>query len=59
LGALVALHKKLCARGGALVLLNVTAAAYEVFRLTHLVKVLAVSPSLRPGAGNFVEGLFA
>jgi anti-anti-sigma factor len=49
LGVLVALNKKLRARGGALVLLNVPAAAYEVFLLTHLVEVLAISPSWRPG----------
>jgi hypothetical protein len=44
------LNKKVRACGGALVLLNVTAAAYEVFLLTHLVEVLAISRSWRPGA---------
>jgi anti-anti-sigma factor len=59
LGALVALNKKVRACGGALVLLNVTAAAYEVFLLTHLVEVLAISPSWRAEATNQVERLFA
>jgi anti-anti-sigma regulatory factor len=45
LGALLALNTRLRARGGGLVLLNVTAAAYEVFLLTHLVEVLSISPS--------------
>jgi anti-anti-sigma regulatory factor len=48
LGALVDLNKMLRTRGGGLVLLNVTAAAYEVFLLTHLVEVLAISSSWRP-----------
>jgi anti-anti-sigma regulatory factor len=52
LGALVALNKTLRARGGALVLLNVTAAAYEIFLLTHLVEVLAISPFSQLGATN-------
>lgn len=52
LGALVALNQKLRARGGALVLLNVATAVYEVFLLTHLVEVLAIAPSWRPGATN-------
>jgi anti-anti-sigma factor len=52
LGALVALNKELRACGGALVLVNVTAAAYEVLLLTHLVEVLSISPSWRPGATN-------
>lgn len=50
LGALVVLHKELRARGGALVLFNVTAKVHEVFVLTQLVKVLDVrdvSPSWR------------
>jgi anti-anti-sigma factor len=59
LGALVALNKMLRARGGALVLLNVTSAAYEVFLLTHLVEVLSISPSWRPEATNQVKRLFA
>jgi anti-anti-sigma regulatory factor len=59
LGALVALNKTLRARGGALVLLNVTASAYEVLVLTHLVEVLAISPSWRIGAADQVERLFA
>jgi len=59
LGALVALNQKLRAAGGELVLLNVTAATYEVFLLTHLVEVLSISPSWRPGATNQVERLFA
>ena len=45
LGALVALNKELRARGGALVLSNITAGVYEVFCLTQLVEVLTVSPS--------------
>lgn len=52
LGALVTLNQKLRAAGGELVLLNVTAATYEVFLLTHLVGVLAIAPSWRPGATN-------
>jgi anti-anti-sigma factor len=44
LGDLVYLNKELRARGGALVLMNVTAAVYDVFVLTHLVEVLTVSP---------------
>jgi hypothetical protein len=42
LGALVVLNRELRARGGALVLFNLTAATYEVFTLTHLVEVLDV-----------------
>ena len=59
LGALVVLNKELRARGGALVLLNVTAAVFEVFLLTHLVELLAISPSWGQGATNQVESLFA
>jgi anti-anti-sigma regulatory factor len=59
LGALVVLNTRLRARGGALLLLNVTAAAYEIFRLTHLVEILAISPSWTPGAKNQVKRLFA
>jgi hypothetical protein len=42
LGALVVLNRDLRARGGALVLFNVPAAAYEVFSLVKLVEVLDV-----------------
>jgi anti-anti-sigma factor len=42
LGALVLFNKELRARGGGLVLFNVTAAVYEVFVLTNLVEVLEV-----------------
>jgi ABC-type transporter Mla MlaB component len=42
LGALVVLNKELRARGGALALLNVPAAAYEVFNLANLVGLLDV-----------------
>ena len=59
LGALVVLNKELRARGGALVLLNVTAAVFEVFLLTHLVEVLSISPSWRAETTNQVETLFA
>ncbi len=59
LGALVALNQKLRAAGGELVLLNVSAATYEVFLLTHLVEVLSISPSWRAEATNHVEKLFA
>jgi anti-anti-sigma factor len=59
LGALVVLNKELRARGGALVLFNVTAAVYEVFLLTHLVELLVISPSWGQGATNQVESLFA
>ena len=59
LGALVVLNKELRARGGALVLLNVTAAVFEVFLLTHLVELLTISPSWGQGATNQVESLFA
>jgi anti-anti-sigma factor len=58
LGALVVLNKELRACGGALVLLNVTAAVYEVFLLTHLVELLAISPSWGQGDTNQVESLF-
>jgi anti-anti-sigma regulatory factor len=47
LGALVVLNKELRARGSALLLFNVALAAYEVFVLTKLVEVLAISPSWR------------
>src|SRR5581483_2342824 len=50
LGALVALNQKLRAAGGELVLLNVAAATYEVFFLTHLVEVLSISTSWRTEA---------
>jgi anti-anti-sigma factor len=59
LGALVVLNKELRARGGALVLFNVTAAVYEVFLLTHLVELLGISPPWGQGATNQVESLFA
>ena len=42
LGLLVSLNKELRARGGALVLCNVPADAYEVFEGMHLVDVLDV-----------------
>jgi anti-anti-sigma factor len=42
LGALVSLNQELRARGGALVLINLTAAVYEVFTVTHLVEFLDV-----------------
>ena len=42
LGALVVLNKELRARGGALALLNVPAAVYEVFSLANLVGLLDV-----------------
>lgn len=47
LGALIVLNKELRARGGALVLFNVSLVAYEVFMLTRLVEVLTISPSWR------------
>ncbi len=43
LGALLVLNKELRARGGALVLFNVTASTYEVFRLTQVVEVLTIA----------------
>ena len=46
LGALVVLNKELRARGGALALLNVPAAAYEVFSLANLVGLLDVRRGL-------------
>jgi anti-anti-sigma factor len=49
LGALVALNKELRARGGALVLSNITAAVNEVLCLTQLDEVLTFSPSERFG----------
>jgi anti-anti-sigma regulatory factor len=42
LGALVVLNKDLRARGGALSLINVPTAVYEVIRLANLVGILAV-----------------
>jgi anti-anti-sigma regulatory factor len=42
LGALVVLNQALRARGDALVLVNLSAATYEVFALTRLVEVLDV-----------------
>jgi anti-anti-sigma regulatory factor len=50
LGALVVLNQELRADGGALVLFNLTAATYEVFALTRLVKVLDVRWSARASA---------
>jgi anti-anti-sigma factor len=44
LSALIALNKELRARGGALVLTNVSASTYEVFTLTRLIEVLDVRP---------------
>ena len=46
LGKLVALHKRVRAAGGELVLLNVTGYVYEVFELTRLHQFLDVR---RPG----------
>jgi anti-anti-sigma factor len=42
LGKLIALDRRLRALGGRLVLLNVTAAVYEIFEVTHLVGTLDV-----------------
>ena len=49
LGRLVALHKRVRAAGGALVLANVTDPVYEVICLTRLHEVLDVR---RPDAGS-------
>src|SRR5215469_4806074 len=46
LGALVVLNKELRARGGVLALVNVPAAAYEVFSLANLVGLLDVRRGL-------------
>ncbi len=42
LGALVVLNRELRARGGALLLVNVSSAIHEVLAVTHLVEVLDI-----------------
>ncbi|HJT78696.1 MAG TPA: STAS domain-containing protein [Gemmataceae bacterium] len=44
LGQLVALHKRVRAADGELVVANVTAAVYEVFRVTRLHQLLDIRP---------------
>jgi anti-anti-sigma factor len=51
LNSFVALHKRLQAHGGQLVLVNVTEAVYEIFDVSRLHQLLDVQPQGRPAAG--------
>ncbi len=49
LGMLITLHKRLRERGGRLLLCNIRASIYEVFKITRLDQVFDISPD-RPEA---------